>query len=144
MDAEITVDWMGEVLKALARWFMPPKDMSGLPDAPQRFSYIKGGVIVGVAGGVGGAGMVGGTGLDGGGGAGFGEPLPQPYFPPPRNTPYAPFVPTAPYMVPVRQPIYDTETIVAGGAGETEWFTTAGYIYDAGDAVFNTETLNNG
>jgi hypothetical protein len=40
MDAEIAVEWMGEVLKALVQWFRNPvKDLSDLPDAaPQTFT----------------------------------------------------------------------------------------------------------
>lgn len=125
MDAEITVDWMGEVLKALVRWFMPPKDMSDLPDAPHPiFNHFD----ILISGGAGGAGMVGGTG--GNGGAGWpGAPIIAPYRPA--------------YVFPAMQPLYDTETVVTGGAQETI-FTTAGYTYDADDAVFGTATLNNG
>jgi hypothetical protein len=131
MDAEITMDWMGEVLKALARWFMPPKDLSDLPDAPPRLAF-DGGV-----GGVGVWGAVGGT----GGGGGFGNPIIAPYVQLQTIPAYGQFPTFAPFV----QPVYETETIGAGGVVREAILTTGEYTFDTTDGTFDdTGVLNNG
>lgn len=135
MDAEITLDWMGEVLKALVRWFASPKDMSDLPDAPPRFDLVGAGGIGVLRGG----GWVDGTGVDGG----VGGTIFAPYIP--ITTPVVPTVrpvrQTVYYAGDVAvQPIYDTQTIDGGGGYTTEFFVTEGD--DENDVEFDTVAGN--